>query len=145
MVIFKGIAMDTIYNFLYQNEPIEKGVIEIFQTYDGSYYDIALDGKFVEDIYKRDYIPTLLSRKFIKQCCKASGKTEDKLVFVMYDFFWFGEDHVTDFDTNDYNSYKSQIDLVKQYVTNTKEIDNFKSKYLNYRYFGIEHAEEQLT
>lgn len=137
--------MDTIYNFLYQNEPIEKGVIEIIQRYDGNYYDIALDGVMVEDMYKEDYTPTILSRKFIKKCCKITGKTENELVFAMYNFYWFGERHVTDFDTNDYESYEEKFKLIKQHLTSNKEIDDFKSKYMNYRYFGIDEVEVHLT
>jgi hypothetical protein len=139
--------MNTIYNFIFKDEPVEKGVVEIIQSYDGHYYDIALDGEIVEDIYKKSYIPTLLSRKFIKECCKASGKTEDELVFVMYDFYYFGDDHDPSgcFDTNDYGTYEAQLDLIKKHVVDEKSLANFKSKYVDYRYFGIEQIEEHLA
>jgi hydroxymethylpyrimidine pyrophosphatase-like HAD family hydrolase len=139
--------MDTIYNFIYKDQPIEKGVVEIIQRHDSQYYYIALDGKIIEQIDKESYIPTLLSRKFIKQCCKAIGRTEDEFIFVMYNFYYFGYDHDPSgyFDTNDYEEYEKQLTLIKQHIVDEKALTKFKSKYVVYRYFGIDEVEDHLT
>lgn len=139
--------MDTIYNFLHKDQPIEKGVVEVIQRYDESYFDLALDGEILEQIYKDSYIPTLLSRKFIKQCCKLSGKTEDELVFVRYDFYDFGDDNDPSgyFDTNDYEDYEDQLSFMKQHIVDEKSLNEFKLKHLSYHYVGIDALEDYLT
>lgn len=103
--------MSTVYNLHFT--PVEKGLVEIMDVYGGSYFAIAVDGQIIENIFKESFEPTVLKRKFIKKCCEVSGQTEDKLVFVLVD--WYGAAVDDNYDSNEYlDDYQNYLNHISQ-------------------------------
>jgi len=112
--------MQTIYNLLHPMEPINKGLIEVFNMYDYSHYLIALDGKVIECIEDNDYESSLLENKFLKKVLKKSGVKAKDLLFVYYEFELFAR-KIIDYDMNNYG-YKEMYTLVNKNIANIKEL-----------------------
>jgi hypothetical protein len=145
ITIFEGIGMNLVFNLIDPNDQVSTGLVEIFQNYDGNYFKIALDGKFINECYKQSYVPTVISRKFIRECCQKSEKSEDELVFAYYNFYGFGNDVDNSFDTNDYETYEEKYDFIKQNLNNQKAIKNFYDKYVDYVVVGIDELEDNIV
>lgn len=105
--------MKTIYS-VYKNEPIPKGLVEIINTYDNRYHEIAIDGEIIDSTYKQGFEQTVLKRSFIKECVKKSGVSEDELQFVIINWENLADTIVPDYDANDFGNYQDFIDFLDQ-------------------------------
>lgn len=112
--------MNTIYNLLNTTEPIDHGVIEVFNMYDYSHYLIVLDGEVMAELETDDYEDFLLDPKFLKKALKKSGVEPHELIFVYYSFELFAR-KVVDYDMNNYG-YKEMYHLVKNNISKSNEL-----------------------
>jgi hypothetical protein len=108
--------MNTVYNLLNPNEPVSKGMIEVFNMYDYRIYLIALDGKSIDTVDSSDYEDYILDTKFLKKCLKQSGVAAKDLMFALYDFQVFANQATNNmYDVNNYG-YKDIYNLVNNHI-----------------------------
>lgn len=106
---------NTIYNTVFPKKKISAGLVEFINVYDYRYYMIAVDGVIIDQTHKDDYSKTALKKKFIKECCKASGVDEANLQFVEIEWEDFADKITSDYDANDFMNYQAFVDFLNQH------------------------------
>jgi hypothetical protein len=108
--------MERVYNLKYPEKSVEKGLVEIVNTWGQIYYSLFVDGKYITYTHKESYEKEVIKRSFIKNAVKLSGVDEENLTFVIIDAHDFmGQDK--DYDANFYmdrEGYDNLLDLVKR-------------------------------
>lgn len=115
--------MKTIYNLINSKNPINQGMVEVFNMYDYNYYLIVLDGKIVKEIQENtDYEEELLEHNFLKKLMKKSAVESEDLMFVYYEFEKFARNiNILDYDQNDYD-YQKMYDLVNNNLSQSQQL-----------------------